>query len=473
MENTIVKLAEQVDKLVWGPLLLFLLIGTGAWLMLKLKWIPIRRLGWSIGLALGKEQQSKKKERGEAFGVSPFSALATELAATMGTGNIVGVVGAMTLGGPGALVWMVLSGILGMATKLVESTLAVKYRIRKSSGEYLGGPMITLAKAFPERKTGKILAITYAGLAVLGAFGMGNLVQSNSIAVSLEASLGWNRCRTGLVVSVLTILVILGGIRLVSGIAGILVPAMGALYLAGCLGIILTHLDNLIPAMEGILQAAVCPKAVEGGIFGTLTVSWTDSLKWGVSRGVFSNEAGLGASGISAAASETASPVRQGFISMTGVFFDTIVCCVITGIAYACSGVPGILGENGGRILLLNGTQANGEDGAGLMVAAFESSFGKFGGILLGVCITLFAFATILGWEYQGEQAFVYLFGEKRKLFFRFLYGLACLPGAVFALELVWNLSDICNGLLAIPNLICVLVLAPEICREIRLEGNS
>lgn len=482
---------RSAQKLVWGPCLLGLLLGTGVYLMILLRGLPCRKLFSAVRLALGLEKASERRKapdrikfsnrsgirdgrgsqrQSSSQGISAFSSLATELAATIGTGNIVGVVGAMTLGGPGALVWMVLSSILGLATKLVESTLSVQYRRTGRDGLPSGGPMITLRAAFPHRRAGKILAWLYAFFATLCAFGMGNMVQANSIAASLEASMGIDKAKAGLILSVLTILVILGGIRVISGVSSFLVPFMGAIYLLGCFGIILANLQNLFPAIQGILLAAFHPQAVSGGIFGTLTVNWVESLKWGVSRGVFSNEAGLGAAGISAAATKEAEPVRQGFISMTGVFFDTMVICVLTGIAYACSGVPQKL-EAGG-ILLRSGVMVERTDGAGLMVAAFETAFGNVGGIFLSVCITLFAFATILGWAYQGEQAFLYLCDGRWGRIFRVAYGLAALLGAVFTLEAVWGISDICNGLLAIPNLICVLVMAPGICEKIRTFGE-
>ena len=467
MSGHILEWIKSAQEFVWGPPLLGLLLGTGVYLMILLRGLPCRKLIPAVRLALGRPS---KKEKSKSPGISAFSSLATELAATIGTGNIVGVVGAMTLGGPGALVWMVLSSVLGLATKLVESTLSVQYRKIGRDGLPSGGPMITLSSAFPWKRTGKILAWVYALFATLCAFGMGNMVQANSIAVSLEASLGIDRAKAGLFLSILTILVILGGIRVISGVSTFLVPFMGAVYLMGCLGIILANLENLIPAVQGIFLAAFHPQALSGGIFGSVAASWVDSLKWGVSRGVFSNEAGLGAAGISAAATKEAEPVRQGFISMTGVFFDTMVICVLTGLAFACSGVPGML-EAGGATLR-NGAVVEGADGAGLMIAAFETAFGNVGGIFLSACITLFAFATILGWAYQGEQAFLYLCGGKWNWLFRMGYGLAVLPGAVFTLEAVWGVSDVCNGLLAVPNLICVLVMAPGICEKIRRFGE-
>ena len=509
MSGELVKGLQSIRDFIWGPPLLVGLLGTGAYLMIRLRGLPIRRLPRAISLALssgakgeeygkmestetgfdkketcagdgksakikGDEKEARiegyeNKARGRGRGsneVSAFSCLATELAATIGTGNIIGVVGAMLLGGPGALFWMALSAFLGLSTKLVESTLSVKYRERRVGKLPLGGPMITLEKAFPRKRTGRFLAVCYAFFAVLCSLGMGNLVQANSIAESLQASMKWDRGRVGLFLSLLTIIAVLGGMKLVSRIATFLVPAMGALYLAGCLGIILMHPQNLLPGLASILIGAFSPRAASGGAFGLLTIHWTQGLGWGISRGVFSNEAGLGAGGISAAASSEQDPYRQGLISMSAVFFDTIVICSVTGIAYACSGIPAMISQ--GDVTLKNGSQANANNAADLMVAAFETTFGRYGGILLSVCITLFAFATILGWAVQGEAAFTYLFHEKYVLVFQLVYGVLPLAGAIFSLQTTWLLSDIANGLLAIPNLICLWALAPQICSDIR-----
>lgn len=462
---------QRLRDFVWGPPLLVLLLGTGIYLMILLRGLPLRNLGMALKIALGIDGagDQKKGEKGAEKEISAFSSLATELAATIGIGNIIGVVSAMTLGGPGALLWMILCAMIGLATKLVESTLSVKYRMKRTGEPPLGGPMITLATGFPFPRVGKFLAALYALLAVLGSFGMGNMVQGSSVAASMEASFGIGKAQTGIFLTILTILAILGGMKMISKISTYLVPAMGAIYLAGCLGIILFHPQNLLPGIRDVFLAALSPRAVSGGLFGTVTCTMAESLKWGVARGIFSNEAGLGAGGISAAASKEKDPVRQGYVSMTGVFFDTIVICTVTGIAYACSGVAGMAQR--GELFLRNGMMVNLRDGSAMMVAAFETVFGRFGGALLGTCISLFAFATILGWAAQGEAAFGYLFGFQRVMTYRFLYGLMTFVGAVFAVETVWTISDICNGLLAIPNLICVLVMAPEICADIRRAG--
>ncbi|MCM1058467.1 MAG: amino acid carrier protein [Firmicutes bacterium] len=456
---------ERADELVWGPWMLVLLLGTGIYLMLRLKLLPIHNLRYALRCVLGKEKGEKAGSgRTVSRGtVSPLSSLTTELAATIGTGNIIGVATAMVLGGPGALFWMVAASVVGLATKLVESTLAVKYRGKNEKGQTVGGPMYVMERAFPHKRIGHILAVCFAVFAVFASFGMGNMTQSNSIADALAVTFAVPRARTGLVVTVLTVLVVLGGIGVIGKVTQIVVPFMGILYMAGTIVVILFHWKNLPLAVGGIVTAAFCPAAVSGGLFGQVTVTLFQSLRWGVSRGIFSNEAGLGAAGISAAASDTEDYIKQGYISMTGVFLDTIVICTATGLALAASGV---LGETAGGEPL---------SGAALTLAAFRTVLGDFGEKFMGVCIVLFAFATIVGWAYQGERAFEFLMkGSTRyNLLYRFVYGLVAFVGCMCPLQAVWDFSDVCNGLMAVPNLICVLALSGKICREIkRADGR-
>lgn len=462
----LLKLIQKMQEWVWGVPLMTALLGTGIYLMILLRGLPILKLPRAISEAVGGnrhlDEAKKEKEKND---ISAFSCLATELAATIGTGNIVGVVGAITLGGPGALWWMALSAVIGLATKLVESSLAVKYRIKTKDGSWLGGPMVTLARAFPNPVLGKYLGYAYALLAVLCAFGMGNMVQANSIASSLKASFSIPVYVSGWIVALLVLFSVLGGVQVISRLSTYLVPAMGGLYLAGCLGILIQGHDLLLPVLLESLKAALCPRAVGGGVFGTLSCTLAGSIRWGISRGIFSNEAGLGAGGISAACTQEHSFVRQGLISMTGVFFDTLVICMVTGITFCCSGILPEIAQ--GYYLMSNGRRVSMDDGAGLMIAAFEKAYGSLGVALLGVCITLFAFATILGWGYQGEQAFRFLFGDTAVKWYRFVYGFASLIGACFTADLIWGISDICNGLLALPNLICILAIAPGSCREL------
>ena len=461
MGERLLQIVTEIRDALWGPFLLVALLGTGAYLMILLRGLPLRKLFWAVRLSLG---ERSRRTRGEGE-VTAFSSLATELAATIGTGNVIGVVSAMALGGPGALAWMMASGILGLSTKLVESTMSVKYRRKRAGRPALGGPMITLSKAFPIPLAGRLLAGSYAFLAILCSFGMGNVVQSNAIATALHSSFGWKELWTGTVISVFTFLAVLGGMKSVSKISSLLVPAMGALYLAGCMGIICTHPQNLPLGLHAIFLGAFSPRAACGGVFGTVTTHWLQGMRYGVSRGIFSNEAGLGAGGISAAASSEQNPVRQGWISMSAVFFDTILICMVSGLAYACSGVEAM--AKNGRLFLSCGKNVSVHQFSDLMLAAFEQTYGAFGGALLGVCITLFAFATILGWEVQGEAAYGYLFGEGRIFAYRVLYGIIAFLGAFLSLDLVWTISDLANALLAIPNLIALWVLGPGIAREI------
>ena len=461
----IMELLYKLQRLVWGPPLMILLLGTGAYLMILLKGMPIRNLPRAVRETL--RSSSDNDKGGKGGDISAFSALCTELAATIGTGNIVGVVGAIMLGGPGALWWMFLSSVLGLATKLVESSLSVKYRKIGKDGHYLGGPMVTLTQeVFPYKRLGRFLSGGYCVLAVFCALGMGNMVQANSIAGSLEIAFGTERRLTGLLLMLLVLGVLWGGTKWVMGAATMLVPTMGILYMIGCAGILLMHHECIGNVIMGSLHAAINPRAVSGGLFGILRISMFDSMKWGVSRGIFSNEAGLGAAGISAAASKEKDWVRQGYVSMTGVFFDTMIICMITGLAFCVSGVMGMV--NTGGLYLQNGDYVGEYDGVGLMIAAFEGTYGRFGVIILTVCIVLFAFATILGWGYQGERVFIFFCGESSAFVYRILYGITSFFGAFLTLEFIWSFSDVCNGLLALPNLVCVLMLSKGICKEIR-----
>lgn len=452
---------QQVDRIVWGPWLIVLLLGCGCYLMISLRFLPLRNLLAALGLVF----HPKSRKGTDGGGVSSFSALTTELAATIGTGNIVGVAAAMVLGGPGALFWMLLSGIIGLSTKLVESTLCVRYRVRDHKGKPVGGPMYVLQNVFPYRCMGRILAVLFAIFAVLASFGMGNMTQGNSIAEALAVTFGVDQAVTGLVLGILTILVILGGIDKIARVTEYLVPCMAVFYLFGTVMVIFTHLHNLPAGIWQILWGAFCPEAMAGGSIGFLcsagngiACSGRQAMRYGVSRGVFSNEAGLGAAGISAACADTSDAVRQGYISMTGVFIDTIVICSLTGLAIASSGM---LGQRDAQGELLNGTA--------LMIAVFSATFGRVGEWMLTLSITLFAFATIIAWEYQGEKAFEYLMGRCRRTgWYRVGYGIAAFLGAVCSLEAVWDFSDICNGLMAVPNLLAVVMLSKGICREIR-----
>lgn len=470
MEN-VAEWLRKIDDIVWGPFMLTFLLGTGCYLMIRMRFLPIRNLGYALKCAFGwdiwkhkaanknrsKDRTSSNLQVKDSGDISPFSSLMTELAATIGTGNIVGVATAMILGGPGALIWMILSSFIGLSTKLAESLLAVTYRSYNDKGEMSGGPMYTLANGFPNRWLGKKLGILFAFFAVMASFGMGNMTQSNSISAALQETFGISTALSGLWVSILTILVVLGGIQTISKVTKIVVPLMAIFYMLGTLTVIVVNIGNLPSGIWMIIHMAFSPNAVAGGVGGAIMVSMHQALRWGVSRGVFSNEAGLGAAGISAAAANTQDPVHQGYISMTGVFLDTVVLCSITGLALAASGVLGTTNASGE---LLTGTA--------LTIAAFATTFGKWGAYLVTIGIVLFAFATMIGWAYQGEKAFEFLVVQSKYcIVYRFVYGLVAFVGAVCALDVVWDFSDIMNGLMAIPNLICLLVMSREACRKI------
>ena len=336
--------------------------------------------------------------------------------------------------------------------------LAIKYREVNEKGEMSGGPMYTMKKAFRHKKTGAIMGWLFALFAVIASFGIGNLTQANSISTALNATYNIPFSITGIVITVLALLIILGGIKSISKVSQVVVPIMALFYIISGMIVMIGNVANLPAGLSMIFKMAFSVKAVGGGLCGTIVATMMQSMRYGVARGVFSNEAGLGAAGISAAAADTSDAVHQGYISMTGVFIDTIVICSLTGLAIAASGM---LGQRDPRGEVLNGTA--------LMIAVFSDTFGRTGEWMLTISIVLFAFATIIAWEYQGEKAFEYLTGGcDRTQWYRLGYGLVTFLGAVFSLEAVWDFSDICNGLMAVPNLLAVLMLSKGICREIR-----
>lgn len=437
---------NAVNELLWGPGTLALLLGTGVFLTLRMRLLPWRRLGFALRSALGREARQAGRD-----GVSPFSALMTALAASIGTGNIVGVATALVAGGPGALVWMELSALFGMATIFSESLLAVRHRQRDRQGQWVGGPMYVLEVAFG-RRTGGILGTVFALFAVGASLGIGSMTQSNSIAGALESSFGLPVWGVGAVTAALALVIILGGIRSISKVAAVLVPVMGAVYLAAGLAVIGGNLGNLSGSITEIFRCAFSPRAAVGG-----TAGWLVAARWGVARGVFSNEAGLGSAGIAASAVDNADPVRQGYISMTGAFFDTVVICTVTGLAICCSGVLGTVDGAGLPV-----------DGAALTILAFQTVLGSWGARFVSLSIVLFAFATIVGWEYQGEVTFTYLSRGRGRLLYRVAYALAAFLGAGLELGTVFAFADICNALMCGPNLLCLAAMSGEVCRSIR-----
>ena len=446
---------SRIDDIVWGPIMLVLLVGTGIFLTFRLRFLTWRNLGYALKSVLSREARTKKRGSGD---ISPFSALMTALAATIGTGNIVGVATAMVLGGPGALVWMWISACFGLSSKFAECMLAIKYRMVNENGEMSGGPMYTMKHAFKNKKIGNIMGFLFALFTVLASFGIGNLTQANSIASALNETFTIPVYATGVVITVLALLIIVGGIKNISRVSQVVVLGMAVFYVIGGLVVIIGNITNLPNGLVQIFSMAFNPHAVAGGVGGTIMVSMMQSLRWGVARGVFSNEAGLGSAAITAAAATTDNPVRQGYINMTGTFFDTIVVCTITGLAIASSGVLGTVDASGEFVT-----------GSALTILAFSTVLGKAGGILVSIGITLFAFSTIIGWEYHGEKAFEYLVKKpKYCIIYRIVFSLVSYIGATTTLQLVWNFSDVMNGLMAIPNLISLLALSGVIAKDVK-----
>ena len=457
--NSLTTILETIDDFVWGPVMLILLVGTGVFLTVRLNFLPWRNLGYALKSVLSKEARTKKRGEGD---ISPFSALMTALAATIGTGNIVGVATAMVLGGPGALVWMWISACFGLSSKFAECMLAIKYRVVNENGEMSGGPMYTMKHAFKNKKVGNTLGFLFALFTVLASFGIGNLTQANSISTALKETFNIPLWITGVVITILALLIIVGGIKNISKVSQVVVPTMAVFYVIAGIIVILFNIKNLPSGVATIFKMAFSTKAAAGGVGGTIMVSMMQSLRWGVARGVFSNEAGLGSAAITAAAATTDHPVRQGYINMTGTFFDTIVVCTITGLAIASSGVLGAVDASGELVT-----------GSALTIMAFSTALGKFGGILVSIGIALFAFSTIIGWEYHGEKAFEYLVKKpKYCIIYRIIFSLVSYIGATTTLKIVWSFSDIMNGLMAIPNLICLLALSGVLAKDVKEFQN-
>lgn len=527
----------KVDDFVWGPVMLILLVGTGIFLTIRTGFLPWRNLGYAIKSTLSKE--ARQKTKGGKGDISPFSALTTALAATIGTGNIVGVATAMVAGGPGALVWMWISAAFGLTSKFSECMLAIKYREVNEQGEMSGGPMYTMKKAFKHKKLGSVLGWLFALFAVIASFGIGNMTQANSISEALNSTFNISPIITGVVITILALIIIVGGIKYISKVSSVVVPFMAIFYVIAGIIVILGNIENLPAGIKEIFTMAFSVQAVGGGLCGTITASMMNAMRFGVARGVFSNEAGMGSAAITAAAAHTDHPVRQGYINMTGTFWDTIVVCTITGLCIASSGVLGstetntagaytvtdttvsveafsvsdgkdvsdeyVYEINGNELTLTDSknstivltavetsdslagtwTDASGnkyiftEDGsyeydsvikgAALTILAFETVLGKLGAVLVSIGIALFAFSTILGWEYHGEKAFEYILkSPKYNMVYRIFFSLIVYVGATTALDIVWNFSDIANALMAIPNLICLLALSGEIAKDMK-----
>jgi alanine or glycine:cation symporter, AGCS family len=436
---------SSASSFVWGPPMLILLVGTGVYLTLILRGLQFRTLIPSLHLAL-----IKRKDEGSEGDISHFQALMTALAATVGTGNIAGVATAIAAGGPGALFWMWITGLFGMATKYAEALLAVKYRTTDKRGLMCGGPMYYISEGLGW----KWLGVLFAVFATIASFGIGNMVQSNSVCDAIQTTFGVSPVITGIIITLATGAVILGGIRSIGRVTGLLVPMMIVFYILAACYVLIVRFDQLGAAFRLIFDSAFNPTAAGGGFAGA-TVMMT--IRMGVARGVFSNESGLGSSAIAAAAAQTRHPVRQAMVSMTQTFIDTIVVCTLTGLA-----------------IIVSGVWNNGETGAGLTTMAFNAVIpGQLGGWIVAVGLTLFAYSTILGWSYYGEKSLEYLAGERAVMPYRLVFTLMVMVGSVSKLSLVWMVSDVMNGLMAVPNLIGLLALSGVVVKVTASYFNS
>ena len=436
------------DNIVWGPVMLVLLVGTGIWLTLILRGLQFGMLFYALKQAF--RPHPKKDDGSDHEGdVSHFGALMTALSATIGTGNIAGVATAVVTGGPGAVFWMWITAIFGMATKYGEGVLAVKYRVTNSKGEMSGGPMYYIENGLG--KKWKWLAFLFAFFGVMASFGIGSTVQANSVAQAVHSSFGIDTWITGVVLTLITAFVVLGGIQSISRVSSVVVPFMAVLYIVGGLVVIAMHFDLLLPALKVIMHDAFSGQAVAGGVVGTV-------IRYGVARGVFSNEAGMGSAPIAAAAAKTDHPVRQALVSMTGTFLDTIIVCSITGIVL----VMGILQSNGGAFAVPD------LKGAALTTATFDAMLSGYGGWVVTIGLIFFAYSTTLGWCYYGEKCATYVFGDKSVPIYRVIYVATVMLGTVLSMDMVWAAADTFNGLMAVPNLIALLLLSKVIVQETR-----
>jgi len=438
MQQQILEILSSLSGIVWGLPLIFLLLGTGVYLTILLRGIQFRALLPALYLAL-----VKRKEDGDAEGdISHFQALMTALSATVGVGNIAGVATAIAVGGPGAVFWMWITGLVGMATKYSEAVLAVKYREVDKFGTMSGGPMYYISKGLGLHWLGMLFAI----FAAIAAFGIGNMVQSNSVADALGEAFGIPFWITGVVLCVATGLVIVGGIKSIARATSLIVPLMIILYMVGAILTLSVFWKNIPNAFYLIFYHALNPTAAAGGFLGA-TISQT--VRMGVARGIFSNESGMGSSPIAAAAAKTKNPVAQGLVSMTQTFIDTIVVCTFTGI-----------------VIISSGMWSDGDTGAGLSARAFESGVPLFGAEIVAISLAFFAYSTLLGWSYYGEKSIEYIFKEKAVMPYRVLFTAVVFVGAIVKLDLVWTFADVMNGLMVFPNLVGVLGLSKVVLEE-------
>ncbi|QXO18782.1 MULTISPECIES: alanine/glycine:cation symporter family protein [Vibrio] len=441
--TNLLSLLQTIDSFVWGPPLLILLVGTGIYFTFRLGLLQFRHLPTALKMVF-----SRDKSESAQGDVSSFAALCTALSATIGTGNIVGVATAIKLGGPGALFWMWLAALFGMATKYAECLLAVKYRKTDANGQMIGGPMYYLQYGVGS----KVLAVLFAVFALgVACFGIGTFPQVNAILDATEISFGASREASAIVLTLLVAFVTIGGIQSISRVAGKVVPAMAVFYVIACLSVIVTNADQLLSALQLVLTSAFSSSAATGGFLGASIML---AIQSGIARGVFSNESGLGSAPMAAAAAKTNSCVKQGLISMTGTFFDTIIICTMTGLA-----------------LILTGAWQSDFSGAAMTTHAFAVGLNSetIGPMLVSVGLMFFAFTTILGWNYYGERCVVFLFGTKAVLPYKVVFIALVASGAFLKLDMIWVIADIVNGLMAIPNLIGLIALRHVVVEETKV----
>ncbi|QHE60643.1 alanine/glycine:cation symporter family protein [Rossellomorea vietnamensis] len=446
---------DKINSFLWGTPSLVLLFGTGLFLTFMLKGLQFRKLMYAFKLAFTKEKPSASSDQSEGD-ISNFKTLMTALSATIGNGNIAGVATALTIGGPGAIFWMWIVGLLGMATKYAEALLAMKYRVKNKNGEYSGGPMYYVEKGLGSKW--KWLAVAFALFGAFAALGIGNSVQSNTIADVMGTSFHINNLTTGIILAVLTGLIIFGGIQRISTVASFFVPVMAFLYIGGSLLIIVLNYDMIIPAFKMIFFYAFNPVAAAGGFTGIII---SEAIRSGVSRGIFSNEAGLGTAALIAGNAKTDHPVKQALVAMTGTFIVTIVVCTMTGLVLL---ITGFWDPTGGTI---SGVEhAPSLDGGALTSAAFGHALGVVGEYIVSFSVIFFGFSTIVGWYMYGEKCFEYITNYRFANSYRLIYIFATGLGAVANLDLVWAFADMSNALMMIPNLIALLLLYKVIVSE-------
>ena len=459
--ETLNHILSTLDTLVWGWTTIVLLVGTGLFLTVRLLFVQVRHLGHAVACVLGK--YDTPEENGD---ISHFKALSTALSATIGTGNIAGVATAIAAGGPGAVFWMWVTALVGMATKFTSCTLAVKYRKIHPDGSASGGPMYFLSMGLKNKKLGAFLGAAFALFGMIASFGIGNMVQANSVVGGLGYLLpataqtsgftlwegfdvSWMSLATGLVLSFLTGIVILGGIKRIANVAGVIVPFMCSFYVISAVVILILHASAIPAALAQIFKYAFTPYAVGGGALG---VAVSQAVRFGVARGVFSNESGLGSAPIAHAAAQTSEPVREGTVAMLGPFIDTIVICTMTAL-----------------VILVTGANHSEFDGGALTAYAFEKGLFGYGQYLVGFSLMLFAYSTLIAWSYYGDRCAEYLFGEKAIPVYRWAYVGCITIGAVGGLRVIWTIADIFNALMAIPNLIGLILLSGVVARETKL----